>query len=139
MTTNDEVAKLFARVLAENGINAIDISGGVFEFIDMIIQPSDKPHGLFANNALMIRNAIKAVVPVIVAGNIKDPFTAKKILDDGKADMIAFGRAFLSDADFPKKVQTGRSAEINTCTGCNQGFIDRLFEGKDISCVINPE
>ena len=134
-----EETTLFTRRLAENGIDAIDVSGGVFESIDMIIQPSDKPHGLFANNALMIKNAIKAVVPVIVAGNIKDPFMAKKILDDGKADMIAFGRAFIADADFSRKAETGRTGEITTCTGCNKGCIDRLFEGKDISCTINPE
>jgi len=120
-------------------MDAIDVSGGVYESIDMIIQPPDKPHGLFTNNALMIKNAIKAVVPVIVAGNIKDPFTAKKILDDGKADIIAFGRAFIADADFSKKAETGRAREINTCTGCNKGCIDRLFEGKDILCTINPE
>lgn len=130
---------MFARILAENGIDAIDISGGVYESRDMIVQSSEMPHGIFADNAQRVKEAVNGSVPVIVAGNIKDPFTAKRILDDGKADMIAFGRALLSDADFSKKAEAGKSEEINTCTGCNEGCIDRLFDGKDISCVINPE
>ncbi len=134
-----EETALFSLILTENGIDAIDVSGGVYESKEMIVQSPDMAHGIFADNASVIRKSIKAAVPVIVAGNIKDPYMAKKILDDGKADMIALGRALLADADFPIKTETGREEEINSCTGCNQGCIDRLFGGHDISCIMNPE
>jgi len=134
-----EDTAIFSRMLVEQGIHAIDVSGGVYESKKMVVQSPDMAHGIFADNASAIKKSIKAAVPVIVAGNIKDPYMAKTILDDGKADMIALGRALLADPDFPNKIETGRAEEINSCTGCNQGCIDRLFEGHDISCVMNPE
>ena len=133
-----ENMKAFSVLLVENGIDAIDVSGGVYESNEMIIQPADMPQGIFADNASLIRTAIGACVPVIVAGNIKNPYKAKEILDEGKADIIALGRAFLADADFPIKVMMGKEKEIRICKGCNNGCIGRLFEDKDLSCVINP-
>ena len=133
-----EDTKSFALLLVENGIDAVDVSGGVFESSEMIIQPADMPQGIFADNASSIRAAIGARVPVIVAGNIKDPYKATEILDEGKADMIALGRAFLADADFPIKIMTGKEKEIRICKGCNEGCTGRLFEDKAIFCVINP-
>ncbi len=37
-----------------------------------------------------------------------------------------------------EKAETGRSDEINTCIGCNQACLDRIFVGKVTSCLVNP-
>jgi len=42
--------------------------------------------------------------PCIAVGRINDPELAETILSEGKADLIAFGRALLADEDLPKKV-----------------------------------
>src|SRR6185436_3940969 len=40
--------------------------------------------------------------------------------------------------DLPNKAREGREAEINTCIACNQGCLDRIFEGKRATCLVNP-
>ena len=44
----------------------------------------------------------------------------------------------LADADLPRKAREGREDEINTCIACNQGCLDRVFEGKRATCLVNP-
>jgi NADPH-dependent 2,4-dienoyl-CoA reductase/sulfur reductase-like enzyme len=104
----------------------------------MIIQPAAIPQGVYVENAATIKKAIDSAVPVIVVGRIKDVRMAEQIIREGKADLVAMGRALLGDPDLPRKVAEGKFAEIRKCIGCNQGCIDRLFQDVDIACMINP-
>ncbi len=56
----------------------------------------------------------------------------------GDADMVSMARPFLADAEFMSKAQRDRAGEINTCIGCNQACLDRIFAGKVTSCLVNP-
>ena len=47
-------------------------------------------------------------------------------------------RPLLADPDLPRKAAEGREGEINTCIACNQGCLDRVFEGKRATCLVNP-
>jgi len=132
-----EDTRVFARKLVEAGIDALHISGGVYESSAMIIQPAAIPQGCFVENAAAIKEAINGEVPVIVVGRIKDPVMAEQILREGKADLVAMGRALLADPELPKKVSEGKVEEIRKCIGCNQGCIDRLFQDLDITCLAN--
>ncbi len=132
-----EDTRVFARKLVEAGIDALHISGGVYESSAMIIQPAAIPQGCFVENAAAIKEAINGEVPVIVVGRIKDPVMAEQILREGKADLVAMGRALLADPELPKKVSEDRVEEIRKCIGCNQGCIDRLFQDLDITCLAN--
>ncbi|MBI9075239.1 MAG: FAD-dependent oxidoreductase [Desulfatibacillum sp.] len=86
---------------------------------------------------------IKEVVdiPVIAVGRFTDPRDAEKVLADGDADMIAFGRQILADPDFLTKAKEGRFDDIRHCLACNQGCIERLIleMGSSVRCAINPE
>lgn len=77
-------------------------------------------------------------IPVIATNRINHPDIAQALLDDGSADMVSMARPFLADAEFVIKAQQGRSDEINTCIGCNQACLDRIFVGKITSCLVNP-
>lgn len=133
-----EDTKAFAAMLVENGIDAIHVSGGVYQSAAMIIQPAAVPQGIYVENASSIKDAIKGKVPVIVVGRIKEPAMAEEIIAGGKADMIAMGRPFLADETFVSKLMAGKSQEIRKCIACNQGCIDRLFMDQDITCLCNP-
>lgn len=133
-----EDTKMWARILAETGINALHVSGGVYESAQMIIPPAAIEQGVYAENAAAIKQAVNGAIPVIAVGRIKKPEMAEQIIRDGKADLIAMGRALLGDPGLPKKVAEGRISEIRNCVGCNQGCIDRLFRDEDIACMINP-
>jgi len=128
----------FSKMLVAHGIDAIHVSGGVYQSAAMIIQPAAIPQGVYVDNAAAIREAIGGQVPVIAVGRLKDPDMMAEIVETGKADMIALGRALLADEDLPAKLQAGKVTEIRKCIACNQGCIDRLFEDQDITCLGNP-
>jgi 2,4-dienoyl-CoA reductase-like NADH-dependent reductase (Old Yellow Enzyme family)/thioredoxin reductase len=81
-----------------------------------------------------------AGIPVIAVGRFNDPRRADQVINDGQADMVAFGRQQLCDPDYLKKARAGRYEDIRICIACNQGCIEReMFEAKSIRCAINPE
>ena len=128
----------YARMLVESGINAIHVTGGVYESAAMIIQPAAIPQAVYVENATAIKMAIEGAVPVIVAGRLKDPAYMTEIVTAGKVDMISIGRTLLADPDFPAKIKAGHPEDVLKCTGCEQGCADRLFAGLDIGCLGNP-
>jgi 2,4-dienoyl-CoA reductase-like NADH-dependent reductase (Old Yellow Enzyme family)/thioredoxin reductase len=78
-------------------------------------------------------------VPVIAVGRL-DLELGEKILEEGKADLIAIGRRLLADPDLPNKVAEGRLGEVNSCIGCME-CIERLAfdeRGQGVTCVVNP-
>ena len=78
-------------------------------------------------------------IPVIAVGRINEPDLAERILRDGKADLIAMGRALIADPYLPRKVADGRSNQINKYIADNV-CINKLFEaGKDMVCTVNRD
>ncbi|BBB90222.1 MAG TPA: FAD-dependent oxidoreductase [Methylomusa anaerophila] len=133
-----EDTKAFSIMLVDNSVNAIHVSGGVYESAAYILPPAAIPQGVYVNNAAAIREAIGAKVPVIVAARLKNPDMMVEIVEAGKADMISIGRTLLADPEFPNKLKTGKLEDIRKCTGCNQGCVDRLLAAQDIGCLGNP-
>ncbi|OKP03451.1 NADPH-dependent 2,4-dienoyl-CoA reductase [Xenorhabdus eapokensis] len=80
----------------------------------------------------------KVSIPLITTNRINNPQVAEQILSEGCADMISMARPFLADAEFVLKAEQNRADEINTCIGCNQACLDRIFVGKLTSCLVNP-
>lgn len=79
-------------------------------------------------------------VPVIAVGRFTDPTLADEVIGRGDADLVAFGRQFLTDPDFLTKAKEGRLEDICKCLACNTGCIERLMLGEgNIRCAINPE
>ena len=135
---NLKEARSLCCFLEEKGIDAIQVSGGVPESSDHFpVPPMYSPRGCYIGLAESIRKAVK--VPVIAVGRINNLQLANRIVDSGKADLVAMGRAFLADPCFPRKAQDGKVEEIRTCLGCNQGC-----RGRDrtkylvVGCVLNP-
>ena len=77
-------------------------------------------------------------IPTITSNRINMPDVAEQVLADGDADIVSMARPMLADAELILKAFEGREDEINTCIGCNQACLDHGFEGKEISCLVNP-
>ena len=77
-------------------------------------------------------------IPTITSNRINMPDVAEQVLADGDADIVSMARPMLADAELVLKAFEGREDEINTCIGCNQACLDHGFEGKEISCLVNP-
>ncbi|KLU14447.1 MULTISPECIES: NADPH-dependent 2,4-dienoyl-CoA reductase [Xenorhabdus] len=80
----------------------------------------------------------KVSIPLITTNRINTPGIAEQVLSEGCADMVSMARPFLADAEFVLKTEQERADEINSCIGCNQACLDRVFVGKLTSCLVNP-
>ncbi|MBD2783937.1 NADPH-dependent 2,4-dienoyl-CoA reductase [Xenorhabdus sp. DI] len=80
----------------------------------------------------------KVSIPLVTANRINDPKIAEQVLSEGYADMVSMARPLLADAEFVLKAEQNRADEINTCIGCNQACLDKVFVGKLASCLVNP-
>lgn len=132
-----EDTKAFSLMLKQVGVNAIHVSGGVYQTAAMIIQPAAVQQGVYVFNAFAIKDVVGSEIPVIVVGRLKEPYIMEALLETGKVDMIAMGRGLLADESFPDKVRAGKFEDIRKCIGCNQGCVDRLFANLDIGCLGN--
>ena len=100
--------------------------------------PLEYEPGFNAWRAKKVKEVVN--VPVIAVGRFTDPALADEVIGRGEADLVAFGRQFLTDPDFLLKAREGRSEDIRKCIACNQGCIERLILGEGtIRCAINPE
>jgi NADPH-dependent 2,4-dienoyl-CoA reductase/sulfur reductase-like enzyme len=94
------------------------------------------PAGWLLPSAAAIKRAVK--VPVIGVSRIIDPAVANAAIAGGEVDLVAFGRALLTDPELANKARDGRQEEILSCIGCNQGCIDRISHQLDVTCLVNP-
>jgi len=77
-------------------------------------------------------------VPIFHASRIVDPVHADRTVAAGQIDVVGMTRALIADPDLPKKARDGRLDDIRTCVGANEGCIDRIYQGKPVTCVQNP-
>jgi len=125
-----------ARWLEEAGVDEISISAGNYEEMEWMCAPRTFPEGHNVEIASRVKEVVK--LPISVAGRIRRPEMADRIIREGKADLIWMGRALMADPHLPRKAQEGRAEEIRECISCNL-CITRLLEGLDVQCTVNPE
>ena len=134
--TSQDSAQFCVR-LVEHGINAIHVSGSTYES-NRVAGTEALPLGAFVEDAMVIREGIKAAVPVAVANRIKTPEFADQLIADGKVDIVATGRPLICDPDFYVKAQRGDAADIRVCLSCNW-CINQMGMGVHATCLYNPE
>lgn len=112
-----------AGMLANAGIDAIELSGGQFPDINATsrigINSKDK-EAYFKEEARAFKNEID--VPLILVGGIRSFEVAEQIVEDGIADYISMSRPFIREPDLINRWKAGdrRKAECksdNLCLG----------------------
>ncbi len=127
-----------AKVLEKHGVAAIDISASQPSAYLMTTPPYCLPHakGLLVPYSEAIKKAVK--IPVFTAIGIREHEFAEAILEEGKADLIALGRAQIADPDYGNKVRKNEAKEIRHCLSC-EFCLDTLDDDRQICCAVNPE
>lgn len=128
--------KEVAKRLEEIGLDYIDVSGGIYETAEMVIQPMDISIGCLVPFAAGMKEVLD--IPVITAGRINDITFANKIIENNEADFVHMGRAFHADPEILEKSLRGDVEDICMCMACNK-CIDLMFENKRVHCTVNPE
>ncbi|MHA2357367.1 MAG: oxidoreductase, partial [Candidatus Heimdallarchaeaceae archaeon] len=126
-----------AQILEKEGIDLINITGGVFDSPRFPVVPyMNYPKGCFSNNAKLVKEALKHT-PIAVVGRINTPEIAEEILQEEKADLVSIGRALISDPYFPLKIMENKKDYIRICIGCNT-CLNQIMTEQQVLCAINP-
>ena len=127
----------FAKLLEGAGIDMIQVAQAnhTGNMGDTIPPMGAMPY----NWTLPVAERVKALVsvPVATVGRVVSVEAGEKILEDGSADIIAYGRSLMCDPDIALKAATGEP--IRECLNCNKGCVDAIQNRKYISCVLNAE
>ena len=92
---------------------------------------------LYVPIAAQVKQAVPGI-PILHASRIVDPAHADRIVAAGSVDVVGMTRALIADPELPRKAREGRLDDIRTCVGANEGCIDRIYQGKPVTCVQNP-
>ena len=98
------------------------------------VPPLYVPHNTLLPLAENIREETNGV-PLIITGAIVNPKDADTIISEGKADMVAVGRAMIADPFWINNAKAG--TRYRPCIRCNWCH-DELFEGRPVRCSVNP-
>lgn len=123
-----------AKYMESAGVDAINVSCGIYESMDKIMEPITYEEGWRTYLAEAVKKQV--TIPVITVGVLRSPEVAEKILADNHADFVAIGRGLIAEPEWPKKVLSGREKELRKCISCLH-CIDNAFVGAHLTCAIN--
>lgn len=127
----------FAKLLEQAGVHMIQAAQAnhTGNMGDTIPPMGTVPY----NWTLPVCEKIKKVVsiPVATVGRVVTVEAGEKILKNGQADAIGYGRSLLCDPDIALKAASGEP--IRKCINCNKGCVDALQNRRYLSCVLNAE
>ncbi len=119
-----------ARQMVEEGIDAIEVSGGVGQFI-RTTQEGEPEQAYFRDRAAAVKRAVK--VPVMVVGGIRSLEMAKSIVDSGNADLISMCRPLIREPGLIARWQRGEGGPAK-CVSCNRCF-GILMKSEPLECA----
>ena len=132
-----------APLLVEAGADALHISASAAETTEWQFLTYPYRDGEIVHLAEAFKKKVN--VPVITVGKIHTPFFADRLLREGRADFVAFGRPLMADPDMPRKALEGRYKEIRQCIYCNNcmGYLYKTVTGdregfNGLRCTVNP-
>jgi 2,4-dienoyl-CoA reductase-like NADH-dependent reductase (Old Yellow Enzyme family)/thioredoxin reductase len=123
------------KLLIDAGIDAVQVSAGNDSTPEWICQPMFMPKACLADSAAQVKQALD--IPVMAVGRINDPWTAEKVIQSGKADLVCIGRGLMADPEMPNKAREGRFDEIRICIACNT-CMQSIFKKGRLECLVNP-
>jgi 2,4-dienoyl-CoA reductase-like NADH-dependent reductase (Old Yellow Enzyme family)/thioredoxin reductase len=124
--------------LIEDKIDLLHVSAGILadpKVIPHMIQPTYWPHEYNVHYAADFKKALK--VPIATVGSITTMDEADRIIEEGKADIVAMARAILADPEIVNKARLGRADDVRPCLRCHT--CNRLTAAfYPIRCAVNP-
>lgn len=128
-----------AEILANWGVDALNISSATYETINQWLEPVTYEPGWRSYLAKAVKE--KVDIPIIAANLIRSPEQAQKQIQEGVQDFVGMGRPFLCDPHWVKKVKEGREDQIISCIGCLHCFeslMKNAWKGLPLECARNP-
>jgi 2,4-dienoyl-CoA reductase-like NADH-dependent reductase (Old Yellow Enzyme family) len=121
-------------MLAEAGLDAIELSGGLLTSVKLSpsrpAKPSAPEEPYYLNEAREFKKQVS--IPLILVGGIRSLAMSEYILENGIADYVAMSRPFIKDPDLINRWKAGQSVK-SECKSDNRCFRTG-FSGHGISC-----
>jgi len=126
-----------APILEKKSVNYLSISvgGASYGTLHVNIAPMYENQGAFTHFSEEVKKHVS--IPVVTVGRIKSPVVADRIIMEGKADLVAMGRAQIADPDMVEKARKGELAEIRLCLAECLGCIEGILRYGEASCAVN--
>jgi 2,4-dienoyl-CoA reductase-like NADH-dependent reductase (Old Yellow Enzyme family) len=131
---NTDDAVQFGRMLADAGLDALEISGGLLTGGRMSpsrMVKNQEAEAYFRNEALSYRQVMN--IPLILVGGIRSFETAEGLVDGGTVDFISMSRPFIREPDLVNRWRSG-DRRTALCRSDNACFKPGM-EGKGVYCV----
>ena len=134
--TPEESVPMAQTLAATGAVDFINVAVGTYYNLHLIMPSMHVPFGFSIDVAEQIKNGVD--IPVMAGHQIGFPGKADQLIANGKADMVGYVRALISDPDMVKKTLEGRVADIRYCVKDNKGCIGRVSQSKALGCIQNP-
>jgi 2,4-dienoyl-CoA reductase-like NADH-dependent reductase (Old Yellow Enzyme family) len=134
--TVEDAQAIAQAIEAGGGVDYLYVKAATYLEANQNVPDMQHPKLIWASLAAAVKRAVD--IPVIAVGRIVEPAEAASVLRNDQADLVAMTRQQIADPETVNKMREGRLDDIRRCIGCNQGCIDRLFQGSTASCVHNP-
>ncbi len=130
-------AVAFAKMLEKAGVHMIQVAQAnhTGNMADTIPPMGTRDCCWLSDTCKKIKSAVN--IPVAIVGKVVSVENGEKLIEDGIADVVAYGRSLLCDPDIAVKIE--RSEPIRKCLNCNRGCVDAIMNRRYISCVLNAE
>lgn len=129
-----------AHVLEEQGLDAIEMSGGTFESGRLIpsrtgTSKSEKKEVYYRKAAEVFKREIK--IPLILAGGFLSFNIAEEMVTSGLADYVALSRSLIREPRLVKRWASGDKGKAS-CISCNKCFTTLLMD-EALHCPVEKE
>ncbi len=127
----------FAVELARAGVTYLSVMVGCYDSQPQYVV-DDRQEAFMAPFAAAIKQALPAT-PVVAAGRIQRPETARAILSDGAADLVGLGRIVFADPLWPLKARGQIAEPVTACTPTCSLCSKRIIAQKPAFCPRWPK
>lgn len=127
-----------AKRLEKLGVDALNISCGIYETMNVAWEPSSFEQGWKIHLPETIKEAVN--IPVIGVAVIREPEYADRMIKEGKIDFAGSARQHFADPEWANKAKEGRVDEIRKCISClhcMETLMKADLSGISCQCSIN--
>jgi 2,4-dienoyl-CoA reductase-like NADH-dependent reductase (Old Yellow Enzyme family) len=121
-----------AKKLEALGIDAVEVSGGMYEAGARAAKPditSREQEAYFRDSGRLFKKALH--ISVMLVGGMRSLPVMEEVLEKGEADLISLARPLIREPDLPNKFREGKEkADCISCNGCM-----RFLKLNRVKCV----
>lgn len=127
-----------AKILEENGADAIDVSSAGYDTFNYWLEPVSFEPGWRKYMAKSIKDAVS--IPVLAANLIRSPEQAEQQLKEGVQDFVSLGRPQIADPHWANKALCGSGTikRCLCCLNCIESMQNNAYIGSHGECSVNP-